>query len=110
MQLALKIILTVAVILAATGLARRFPPLSGLIGVMPLAGAMLLAWIYVENRDAPQVVEGYVRGALWGIVPSILFYLAAWWCLRRGLGIVPTMVASFGMWGLSALVHQLLIK
>lgn len=106
MQLLLKIVLSVAVILAATAAARRFPPLSGLIGVMPLAGALVFVWIYVENQGAAQVVEGYLKGALWGIIPSVLFYLAALFCIKKGLPLPVALGAGFGAWLMAALVHQ----
>jgi hypothetical protein len=77
MQLVIKIAFSVAIILLATYTARRFPSAAGLIGVMPLTGALVLAWVYLENQGNPGIMAGFTKGALWGLVPSILFFLVA---------------------------------
>ncbi len=48
----IKATISLAIIFLATGLARRFPSLAGLIGVMPLTGALVLVWTYLENRGS----------------------------------------------------------
>jgi len=40
MQLLLKILISLAIILAATAIGKRLPSTAGLIGVMPLTGAL----------------------------------------------------------------------
>jgi len=40
----------VIIILAATAIGKKLPSAAGLIGVMPLTGALVLAWMYLENR------------------------------------------------------------
>jgi hypothetical protein len=45
MQLFIKIVLSVTIILVATAIAKRVPSLAGLIGVMPLTGALILVWV-----------------------------------------------------------------
>lgn len=110
MQLLFKIVFSVFVILTATALARKFPSLAGLIAVMPLAGALVLVWVYWENRGNAQVMQAFAKGALWGILPSILFYLVAFLCFRKQASLFVVLVASFGVWGMGALVHQWLVK
>ena len=72
MQLAIKLAISVAVILAATGVARKFPSIAGLISVMPLAGALILAFVYYENKGDWQVMQGFTRGE----IPD--YQVAAW--------------------------------
>ena len=73
MQLLIKVALSVCIILLATTIAKRFPSLAGLIGVMPLTGALVLAWVFLENNGDPEIMQRFAKGALWGILPSILF-------------------------------------
>ncbi|MEJ5364884.1 MAG: DUF3147 family protein [Desulfosoma sp.] len=109
-MLILKIIISVGIILAATGLARRFPSAAGLIGVMPLTGALTLVWIHVENRGDPLVMEKFTKGALWGILPSVLFFLAALWGFKKGFSLSMVLALSFSAWAAAAAVHQWLFR
>src|SRR5512139_2530527 len=106
MQLILKITLTLAVILAATLIGRKWPSLAGLVGVMPLTGALVLVWMALDSGDDPRVMQQFTRGALWGLLPTCLFFLVAFLCYRKGLALPLVLTASFGAWLAAALVHQ----
>jgi uncharacterized membrane protein (GlpM family) len=110
MQILLKIVLSIAIILAATGISRRLPSTAGLIGVMPLVGALVLAWVYVENRGDPRIMQDFTKGAIWGILPTILFYLVALSCFRRQFPLSIVLCASFAVWLGAAFLHQWLLK
>ena len=109
-MLLLKVILSVAIILIATAVGKRIPSLAGLLGVMPLTGALVLVWVYIENRGDSRIMLEFSKGALWGILPSILFFLVALVCFRKGLSLPLVLVCSFGIWLAGAFVHQLCIK
>lgn len=106
----IKITLSVVVILIATAVGRKLPSTAGLIGVMPLTGALVLVWIYIENKGNPEVMRDFTRGALWGIVPSILFFLVAFLCFKKQLSLPVVLVSSFTVWLAAAFVHQWLLK
>jgi uncharacterized membrane protein (GlpM family) len=106
MQLLIKIIISVAIILIATGLAKKFPSLAGLIAVMPLTGALVLVWVYLENSGNTEVMQALTKGALWGILPSILFFLVVLLCLKKEMPLPLMLAASFGLWLLAAFIHQ----
>jgi uncharacterized membrane protein (GlpM family) len=106
MQTLVKVTISVIVILAATAIGKRLPSTAGLIGVMPLTGALVLVWMYLENKGDPDVMEGFAKGALWGILPSILFFLVALFCFKKGFSLPMVLVSSFGVWLAAAFVHQ----
>lgn len=110
MQILIKAVLSVVIILAATTIGKKLPSTAGLIGVMPLAGALVLIWMYLENEGNPEVMQSFAKGALWGILPSILFYLVAFFCFKRNLSLPIVLVASFGVWLCAAFVHQWILK
>lgn len=110
MQILIKIALSVAIILTATGVAKRFPSAAGLIGVMPLTGVLVLVWVYVESQGNPQVMQSFSRGAFWGLLPTLLFFLVAFLCFRKECSLSIVLIASFAAWGLGALLHQWLLK
>ena len=110
MQILLKVALSIAIILIATAIAKKFPSTAGLIGVMPLTGALVLVWVYVENKGNPEVMQGFAKGALWGILPSILFFIVALFCFKKQIPLPGVLSASFGIWLLAAIVHQWLLR
>ena len=110
MQILIKVILSVAIILTATAIGKRFPSAAGLVGVMPLTGALVLVWMYVENKGNPEIMQNFAKGALWGILPSILFFLVALFCFKKQLPLAIVLVSSFGIWIVAAAVHQWVLK
>lgn len=110
MQTLLKAAISLLIILIATGIGRRFPSVAGLIAVMPLAGALVFIWVHLENKGNPQVMEVFTKGAMWGFIPSIMFYLAAFFCLKKQLPLSITLLSSFAAWLVAAVIHQWLLK
>lgn len=110
MQIILKALLSLVIIFAATGAAKRLPAAGGLIATMPLAGALVLVWVYLENGGEKGIMQVFSKGALWGILPSIAFYLVAFICFKWERSLAVTLIAGFAAWGLAALIHQSLIR
>jgi len=110
MQLVIKIVFSVIIILAATAVAKRFPSLAGLVGVMPLTGALVLVWVYLENKGNQEIMVSFAKGALWGMLPSLLFFLVAYFCFRKGFSLPLVLGSSFLVWVAAACVHQLLLR
>lgn len=110
MQILIKASLSVIIILFATAIGKKLPSTAGLIGVMPLTGALVLVWMYLENKGDPVIMRGFTKGALWGILPSILFFVTAYFCFRKQLSLPVVLVSSFGVWLAAAFVHQWLLK
>jgi uncharacterized membrane protein (GlpM family) len=110
MQILLKVALSITIILIATAIAKKFPSVAGLIAVMPLTGALVLVWVYVENKGNPEVMQGFAKGALWGILPSILFFVVALLCFKKQIPLPGVLATSFGIWLLAAIVHQWVLR
>jgi uncharacterized membrane protein (GlpM family) len=110
MQILLKVTFSVVIILIATAIAKKFPSAAGLIAVMPLTGALVLLWVYMENKGNAEVMQAFVKGALWGILPSILFFLVALLCFKKQVSLPGVLAASFGIWLLAAIFHQWILR
>jgi uncharacterized membrane protein (GlpM family) len=109
MRFVLKLLVSVCIILLCTQIGRRLPTLAGLIAVMPLTGLIVLLWLYTDNPQNFTLMTQYCKGALWGIVPSILFFLVAFICFRKHLPLWLVLCASFAVWSIAAFVHQWLL-
>ena len=110
MQMIIKAVISVAIILAATAIGKKMPALAGLIAVMPLTGCLVLVWLYMESQGDSKTMEAFAKGALGGIVPSILFFVAAWLCFRKQLALPVVLAVGFSVWIGAAFVHQWLFK
>jgi uncharacterized membrane protein (GlpM family) len=106
MRFAVKLLISVAVIVLCTQIAHKWPSLAGLIAVMPLAGLIVLVWLYEDNPANFNLMTDYCKGALFGIIPSILFYIVALTCFKRQLPLWLVLCASFAVWSVAAFVHQ----
>ena len=110
MRFVIKLLISVCFIAFCAGIGRRLPTLAGLIAVMPLTGLIVLVWLYLDNPGNFNLMTEYTKGALWGIVPSILFFLVAFLCFHKKLSLWIVLCASFAVWLVAAFVHQLLLK
>ena len=110
MKIFIKIVVSLAVILLATGIGKKYPSLAGLIAVMPLTGALALVWIYNDSAGNPAVMQEYAKAAIWGILPSILFFLVALLCFTRHFGLGVVLSAGFAAWLVGACLHQWLLR
>ena len=109
MRFIIKLSISIGMILLCTQIGRKMPTLAGLLAVMPLTGLIVLLWIYSDNPGNFDIMTQYVKGALWGIIPSILFFAVAFVCFRRHLSIWIVLTASFTVWVAAAAVHQWLL-
>jgi len=110
MQIVIKIALSLAIILLAVGIGRKFPSLGGLIAVMPLTGLIVLLWLYSDTGGDPATMQNYTKGAIFGIIPTILFFVVAFIGFRKGWGLPVVLLASFGTWFVAAFFHQWFLK
>ncbi len=110
MQILIKTVISLAIILGATALGKKLPVTAGLIGVMPLTGALVLIWIHLENKGDPAIMQRFSQGAFWGLLPTFLFFLVAFLCFKKQLSLPVVLAASFSAWTAAALVHQWILK
>jgi len=57
MQVFIKVALSVAIILVATAIGKKLQATAGLVGVMPLTGALVLVWMYLESDGDAGIMQ-----------------------------------------------------
>ena len=110
MQFALKLIVSNIIILLCVWIGKKQPSLGGLIATMPLTSLIVLLWLYSDNPADGRLLSSYVGGVFFGVIPTLLFFGAAWLCLKRGLQLPSTLAVSFAVWIAAAIMHQTLLK
>ena len=110
MQFIVKLIISVCIIVLCTQIGIRLPKLAGLIAVMPLTGLIVMLWLYYDHPGDVALMSSYTKGALFGILPTILFFLVAYICFQKQLSLWIVLCASFAVWVFAAFLHQWLLK
>lgn len=110
MQFLVKLVVSNLIIVTCVQVGRRFPTLGGLIATMPLTSLIVLLWLYSEEPESSQLLASYTRGVLWGIVPTVLFFLAAYFCFRRGMAFPLTITIASAIWVLGAVCHSVWVR
>ena len=110
MQLIVKLIISLAIIITCSYIGKKAPSLAGLIATMPLTGFIVLVWLYADNKEDISILLKYTKGALWGILPSILFFLTAFISFKKQMSFPVIIVLSFGVWLIGAFIHQWFLR
>lgn len=110
MQFIIKLLISNAIIILCVWLGKKLPSLGGLIATMPLTSLIVLLWLYNDNPGERNILTAYVEGVFFGVIPTMLFFGAAWFCLKKGFQLPAALAASFALWMAAAIVHQLALK
>ncbi len=110
MQLSFKIVISLLIITIASEIGKRFPTLSGLIATMPLTTLIVMFWIYYENEGNYTLLTKYITGVIFGIFPSMLFFIVFYISLTKGLSFYLSLLLSFFTWLALAFIHQFFLK
>ncbi len=87
-----KYLLTAAVVVIVSEVAKRSDKLGGFLAALPLVTFLALIWLYVDKQ--PQVkIANHAWYTFWYVVPTLPMFLAFPWLLAR-IGFWPTMLAS----------------
>lgn len=87
-----KYLITAAVVVLVSELARRSDKLGAFVAALPLVTILALIWLHIENQ-APSKVANHAWFTFWYVVPTLPMFLAFPMLLPR-LGFWPTLLAS----------------
>ncbi len=93
--LVVKYLLTAAIVVLVSELARRSDRLGALLAALPLVTVLTLVWLYVEKQPQEKIAS-HARYTFWYVLPTLPMFLAFPWLLPR-LGFWPTLLASAGL-------------
>ena len=96
LYLALKALLSGAIVAAVSEIARRFPGWGGLVASLPLVSLLAMTWLYVDSRDTMKVAD-LAGSTFWFILPSLPLFLLLPWLLRSDLGFVLAMAIAIAV-------------
>ncbi|RVT47232.1 DUF3147 family protein [Rubrivivax albus] len=80
--LAVKYLVTAAVVVAVSEVARRSDKLGALIAALPLVTVLVLVWLQVEGQSNEKI-GNHAYYTFWYVLPTLPMFLAFPWLLQR---------------------------
>jgi len=103
-----KYLLTAAVVVLVSEMARRSDRLGGLLAALPLVTVLTLVWLYVDKQPADKIAK-HAWYTFWYVLPTLPMFLIFPLLLPR-LGFWPALLACMGItvvcFGLFALLMR----
>ncbi len=90
-----KYLITAAVVVAVSEVAKRSDRLGALLASLPLVTLLALTWLYIEKQPTEKIAN-HAWYTFWYVVPTLPMFLA-----------FPALLTRFGFWpalGLSAVI------
>jgi hypothetical protein len=103
-QYAIKILLSAAVLVAVSELAKRSSFWGAALASIPLTSLLAFIWLYLDTGDVQRVIN-LSNGIFWLVIPSLVLFIAFPLLLRSGVNFwlslfvasAATAVSYYGM-------------
>ncbi len=77
-----KYLITAAVVVMVSELAKRSDKVGGFIAALPLVTLLTLIWLYLENQSTTKIAN-HAWYTFWYVLPTLPMFLAFVWLLPR---------------------------
>jgi len=110
LQLVGKGVLSGAIVVGASELAKKTALLGALVISIPFTSIMAMIWLYKDTGDTEKIAA-FSESVLWLVLPSLILFIVLPILLRRGwdftpalaVGVVGTVLAyGIGLWAASS--------
>lgn len=81
-----KYLITAAIVVAVSEVAKRSDRLGALLASLPLVTLLALTWLHIE-KQSPEKITNHAWYTFWYVVPTLPMFLA-----------FPSLYAKFGFW------------
>lgn len=96
MSYLIKIVISVAIIIGASEIAKRIPSIGALIISMPILSMLAVSFLYYDTRDLQKVAE-FTQAIPLLIIPSLIFYYGVGYLAQHQFPFILAMVISTGL-------------
>lgn len=90
-----KYLITAAIVIAVSEIAKRSDRLGGFVAALPLVTFLALVWLYVDKQPQEKIAN-HAWYTFWYVLPTLPMFLAFPILLPR-IGFWLTMLASIGL-------------
>ena len=106
--LATKYLITAAVVVLISEVAKRSDKLGGLIAALPMVTFLALIWLYVEKQPVEKI-SNHAWYTFWYVVPTLPMFLGFPF-LHERIGFWPTIAVCVGITILCFAVFAIVVK
>ena len=103
-----KYLITAAVVVLISEVAKSSDKLGGLVAALPMVTFLALIWLYVEKQPAEKI-SNHAWYTFWYVVPTLPMFLA-FPLLYDRIGFWPTMAACVGITIVCFVVFAMIVK
>lgn len=107
-QLIFKALLSGAIIVAASELAKRSTAVGAVVASLPLVTVLAMIWLWRDTGDSERVAD-YAQATFWYVLPSLPMFLVMPALLRHGFGFWSALVAGIALTTVLYLLVSLLL-
>ncbi|MBD8547633.1 DUF3147 family protein [Sphingomonas sp. CFBP 8760] len=93
LQLAIRALLSGAIVAAVALIARRSPGAGALLASLPLVSVLGMIWLWHDTGDRVRLAA-HAEATFWYVLPSLPMFLLIPALLRHGVGFVPALLAG----------------
>lgn len=90
--LVFKYLLTAAIVVLVSEVARRSDRLGAILGALPLVTILAMVWLYVEKQPMSKIAN-HAYFTFWYVLPTLPMFITFPWLLQR-LGFVPALLVG----------------
>lgn len=92
----LKIVLTTALIVAISEIAKRSSLIAAVLTSIPLISVLAIIWLYVDTKDVEKV-SALAGNVFWLVLPSLALFVTLPLLLKQGLNFYLSLGLSIGI-------------
>lgn len=87
MPIYLKYLITAAVVVAVSEVARRSDRMGALIAALPMVTVLAMTWMFFEVKGAQQTekIANHSWYTFWYVIPTLPMFLLVPWMLKKGV-------------------------
>jgi hypothetical protein len=93
---ALKVILTAALVVAISEIAKRSTFAGAVLASIPITSVLAMVWLYADTGDGERVAA-LATGIFWLVLPSLALFIALPLMLRAGWPFGASLAASMAL-------------
>ena len=90
---AIKVLLTAALVVAISEVAKRSSAFGAIIASLPLTSLLAFVWLYGETGDTSKVAQ-LSSSIFWYVLPSLVLFVVLPLLLARGFGFWPSLLLA----------------
>lgn len=93
MQFFIKTIISAIIIALVSTLSKKSPTFGAIIVSLPITSMLAIIWLYRDTQNVQKVIE-LSSSILWIIIPSLIFFIALIFLLKRNIKFELAMIFS----------------